>query len=453
MESAAITPSQSDNLLVGPFGKEETSAILELIFNTIDRPFRKSEPVPKTILVDFFGTQKAGKTKTTEKIEQVFRRHKFKAFCPPETAEIESVRNMLSNNPVAEQLKHLTGVYDYTLNLAHHPRCHIAITSRGPKDMLYWYEKGLRKGVYDTSHVERVRNFIYELLRMDLVDAFFFFTCSVETAMRREYEGALTQRRGSKMNEKDIAETLDIYNSVLRGVRENVPGLPLFHVDTSDMGIREAAEEVLKYLLPTICDRFNVPVSRVMPFIPSLIRRHVDRSPHFEEQVKFTGHPNESMIFDCGWNFVAGYWQEDTYLNPGGSEQTVDPFGEIMRIRKDGDGFKFMYKGAQKDSLLSHRFPCSFPVDEAEVKKIQETYPTVLVLKKKRRFFEMTGGHSTLHLDELEELGKFTEFRARGSSAQTHTETLLKLAGNLGFSLDSMVEGNYLSLALRRSTP
>src|SRR3989338_2267014 len=123
MESELILSGQPSNLLVGPFSDIETSVILELIHKTIDVPFRKSEPVPKTILIDFFGTQKAGKTKITEKIEQLFRRNKFKAFCPPETAEIENIRNLLTGDPVVEQLKHLTGVHDYVLNLSHHPRC------------------------------------------------------------------------------------------------------------------------------------------------------------------------------------------------------------------------------------------------------------------------------------------------------------------------------------------
>ncbi len=439
------------NLLVGPFSEKETSSILELLFKTVDAPFRKSEPVPKTILIDFFGTQKAGKTKTTEKIEQVFRRHKFNAFCPPETAEIEEVRNKLTDNQVVAQAIHLTGVQDYVLNLAQHPRAHIAIISRGLIDMLYWYEKGLRKGIYDSSHVERVRGQIYELLKLNLVDAFFFFSCSIETAMKREYEDALTNRRGSKMNEKDVAETIDIYRHALDGTNENIPGLPIFHVDTSEMSVRQVGEEVLKFLLPTVCARFNVPVSSVMPYSPSLIRRHANRSLHFEEQIKFVGHPDESKLNNSGWVFAAEYWQKDIYLNPG--EQAIDPFGEIMRIRKDDNGFKFMYKGAQKDSLLSHRFPCSFTVDEAEVQKILETYKTILKIRKKRRCFEIADCHFTLHLDEIEEFGKFTEFRARGSSVMTHTEALLKLAGNLGFSLESMVEGNYLSLALSQKTP
>ncbi len=455
MESGFISPVQQGNLLVGPFSEEETSAILEFIRKTIDVPFGKSEPVPKTILVDFFGTQKAGKTKTTEKIEQVFRRNKFKAFCPPETAEIEKVRNLLTGDPIVEQLKHLTGVHDYVLNLSHHPRCHVVIVSRGPIDMLYWYERGLRRGDFTPSHVERIRNSIYELLKIDLIDSFFFFTCSVEAAMKREYEGALTQKRGSKMNEKDIAETIDIYDSVLSGVNKNIPGLPMFHVDTSDMGVREAGEEVLKNLLPTICARFKVPVSRVMPFVPSLIRKYAKRSSNFEEQIKFVGHPDESQLGDCGWNFIAEYEQEDTYLNPNEDGQPLNPFDEIMRIRRDSCGFKFMYKGAQKDSLLSHRFPCSFSVDKAEVQKIQEAYKTLLILRKRRLCFELEKADQrfTLHLDEVEGFGKFTEFRIQGSSGVTNTKALLELAEKLGFSLDSMVEGSYLSLSLSRQTP
>lgn len=453
MESGLALSNQIDNTLVGPFSEAETSAILELILETIDKPFRKSEPVPKTIFIDLFGTQKSMKTAVTGKIEQLFRRSKYKAFCPPETAEIEMIRNLLTNDPAIEQFKHLTGDYYYLANLSHHPRCHIAITSRGLKDMLYWYERGLRRGEFNASHVEVIKNSIYEILKMDLVDAFFFFTCSVETAMRREYDGALTQKRGSKMNEKEVAETIDIYESVLRGVRENVPGLPLFRIDTSDMDLRQAGQEVLKYLLPTICARFNVPVSHIIPFAPSLIRRYVSQIPYFEEQVKFIGHPDESKLNRFGWVFAAEYWQEDLYLNPKTDGQAINPFDEIMRIRHDESGYKFMYKGAQEDSLLSHRIPCSFSIDETEVRKVPNTYKTILTLKKKRRCFEMANQNLTLHLDDIEGLGKFTEIRARGSSEVTHTEQLLKLAGDLGFPLVSLVKGNYLSLALSRQTP
>ena len=187
MESGSVFLNQDEDLLVGPFNEVETSAILELTHRTINVRFAKDEPVPKTILIDFFGTQKSMKTTVTGKIEQVFRRHKFRAFCPPETAEIKSVRNILSENPAIEQAKHLTGVQDYVLNLSQDPRCHVAIISRGLIDMLYWYEKGLRKGVYDVLHVERIKGKIYELLKFNLVEAFFFFTCSVEVAMKREY--------------------------------------------------------------------------------------------------------------------------------------------------------------------------------------------------------------------------------------------------------------------------
>src|SRR3989344_98087 len=294
------------DLPVEPFTEQEVSTILSAIFDTIDTPFKKSEAVPKTILIDFFGTQKAGKTKTTEKIEQVFRRHKFNAFCPPETAEIEEVRSKLSDNPVISQAIHLTGVQDYVLNLAQDPRFHIVSISRGLIDMLYWYEKGLRKGLYTETHVQMVRNQIYEFLKLDLVDAFFFFTCSVETAMKREYEDALTQKRGTKMNEKDVGETLDIYGAVIREVNKNIPGLPVCHIDTSDLSVKQVGEETLKFLLPVICSRFNVPEYRFMPHSLSLMRKQAGRSFYFEEQLKFAGHPTQKRLDKTGWGFEVG---------------------------------------------------------------------------------------------------------------------------------------------------
>ena len=48
-----------------PFSEEDISVTLGAILKTIDVPFRKSESVPKTILIDFFGPPASSKTTTT----------------------------------------------------------------------------------------------------------------------------------------------------------------------------------------------------------------------------------------------------------------------------------------------------------------------------------------------------------------------------------------------------
>ncbi len=450
---SSVLSEKSPDIFSEPFTEEEVSAYLEAIYETVNGVrFAKDEPVPKTILIDLFGTQKSMKTSVTGKIEQVFRRHKFRAYCPPETAEHEGIRSLTTDDPVIEQAKHLSGVRDQYLYLSNHPRAHVAITSRGLKDMLYWYEKGLRKGIYSETHVQSIKNEIYQLLSLDLVDAYFFFTCSVETAIRREYECALTQKRGSKMNEKDISETIDIYIKVLEGVEKNVPGLPIFHVDTSDMDLRQAGEEVLKYLLPTICSRFNVPEGQLMTRSLSLVKKRARHSPYFEEQLKFRGQPSIEKANAAGWTLEKTSYQEDTYFVLPNQEQ-YDPRGEVLRLRHEGGDYKLMYKGPARDTLISHRSTLSFKVNSDEAKKECDRYKTLVVLKKTRSSFRNTGVGSddhffTLHIDSIEGLGDFTEIRARGSFDKMHTSELLNLAHQLGFGMSTMIEGTYLSLAL-----
>ncbi len=452
MDSTAMGLISSRSIFPEPFPEifedEDTSKILEAILKKIDVSFKKSEYVPKTIFVDAFGTQKAGKTKTTEKIEQVFRRHKFNLFCPPETAEISTVRNKISDNPAISQAIHLAGVQDYVLNLAHHPRYHMAIISRGLIDMLYWYEKDRQKGVYSDTYCQSINNHIYELLRMNLVDAFILFTCSVEAAMKREYEEALTQKRGSKMNEKDVAETIDIYNMVIAEAERNVPSLPIFRVDTSDLNIKQVGQEVLRFLLPTICRRFSVPIKNFMPYSPGLLKKSAGSVPYFEEQLKLRGHPNPDKLLMEATRVDGNLEQEDIYLDMGSDNQ------EIIRIRKDHRGLRFMYKGPSKDSIFSHRNPLTFDIEEEDMDEILKSYPILLTVKKSRECFKASFLSSdidcfTIHIDSVDGLGNFTEIRIRGSFDKTHAGQLFDLAMRLGFGLSDIVEGSYLSLALK----
>lgn len=162
------------------------------------------------------------------------------------------------------------------------------------------------------------------------------------------------------------------------------------------------------------------------------------------------------MGYPSGWNFIRESEQEDVYLNPNPDTNKVDPIGEIMRLRYDGDEIKFMYKGPNRDRILSHRRPLTLKIDLSEAKKLMATYKPVAVLNKYRRHFQKNGsigdGHFfSLHIDEVEELGNFTEIRAKGSVDTTHTAEMLKLAEELGFKTSDIVEGNYLSLALKQN--
>ncbi|OGN06479.1 MAG: hypothetical protein A3B86_03470 [Candidatus Yanofskybacteria bacterium RIFCSPHIGHO2_02_FULL_38_22b] len=224
------------------------------------------------------------------------------------------------------------------------------------------------------------------------------------------------------------------------------------HVTTSEMTIKQATDEALRYILPTLCIRYKVPDYTFMPYALSLVQRIAVNSSYFEEQLKLYGHPETETILRSGWKFIREGVETDTYINPK-PNTLVDPQGEILRLRKEGDKNKFMYKGPSRDQLLSHRLPHTLAVEESEAENILKKYEAIVTLNKSRSHFRKEGttgdGHFfTLHVDSIKELGNFTEIRARGSQDKNHTRELLALAEELGFNTSSIVNGNYLSLAI-----
>lgn len=450
---SASTSKPFDLTKLGPFTEDEMTAMLTAIFKKVDTSLKSSGPAPKKPFIDCFGIQKSYKTSATIEMEKIFRRNNYKTYCPPESAEHEDVRAEVADDPIIFQAKHLTVVTDQFLNLVKNRDYHLAIVSRGLIDMLYWYEKGLRKGIYSERHVRGAKEWIYELLRLDMVDTFLFFTCSVEAAMRREYGQSVTQKRGSKMNEKDVATALGIYQNIKEELDINVPNLPIFHIDTSEMTVKQAAEEGLRIILPTICARFKIPDYTFMPYALSLVQKRAKHSVYFEEQLKLYGHPKMETILKSGWTLFKHGTQRDDYLNPAPDSTRINPNGEVLRLRFEDGTYKFMYKGASQDQILSHRHPHSFVVEENEADHIRVSYPKIVTLNKERMNFKKESsdgdGHFfTLHVDTVNELGKFTEIRARGTQEKHHTKDLLALAEELGFGTRSIVNGNYLSLAL-----
>jgi adenylate cyclase class IV len=444
----------------GYFTEDEISVQLRAIFQVLDVPRRISEPAGKTILIDLFGTANAGKTRVTGELERIFRREGYNILCPPETAEIDEVRNKSVKEPFVFQARHLTGVIDYVINLANNRDYHAAIISRGLIDMLYWYEKGTRDGIYSAEQQKGIQALVYDLLRQDLVDAFFFFTCSPEVAMQREYGESLTKKLGSNMNPTSLAKARGIYESVLEGVHANVPGLPIFHVDTSDLKIDQVAQEIVQRLLPTIHQRFSVPDAKIFVGSPSLMQKRASTNDNFEEQIKLRGHPRLEKIFTQCWEPVDQIDQVDLYYNLRPEAADSDGFfSEICRVRREGGRVRFMFKGRPQDRIFSHRRPLQFDIGEEDADVIAKTYPQILRLEKRRLRYRLerepskSEGHFfSMHVDTVPGLGAFTEIRARGTFDRTHTAELLDLAGELGFTISDIVEGSsYMALALAKS--
>jgi predicted adenylyl cyclase CyaB len=452
MPEQILTINPFDLTKLGPFSEEEMTAMARAIYNKIDTPLRSSEQAPKRPLVEWFGPPKSYKTSATTEVEKFFRRNKFKTYCPPESAEHEDIRAETGENPIIFQAKHMNVVRDQYY-LGENRDYHLTQVSRNLPDMLYWYEKGRRKGIYSERLAESAKESIYLLLQEDLIDISLFLYCSVEAAIEREYGQSVTQLRGSKMNEKNIAESLEIYDDVIEGLKVNVPNLPIFKIDTSKMTVKQAAEEALRYILPTLCVRYGIPDYSFMPYSLSLVQKRAQHTSYYEEQLKLYGHPKLDNVARAGWVKTKQNSQKDIYLKSV-SGLPIDPWDEVLRLRWEDGSCKYMYKGTSKDRLLSHRQPHSFNVEDNEAERILSSFEQVATVEKERLNFKKDGmagdGHFfTLHIDSVNGLGDFTEIRARGTDDNDHTRELLALAGELGFRTSDIVNGNYLSIALR----
>lgn len=300
-----------------PFDEKELDVIAKALQEKLDLPVRRSEAAPKTALIDLFGPPKSLKTAVTVKLDQFFKRKGFKVFCPPETAEIEEIRRKSTDDILIFQAQHVTGVMQNVEHLAYNRDFHLSITSRGAADMLSWYERWVREGKCTEQHRVIVRDYLYRevLSRNNLVDAYFYFYCSPEVAIQREYGESLTEERGSNMNETKLAEAHAVYASVLEHLERNLPGIRIFCIDTTHKTVKQASEEVMRFLLPTLCARFGVECGEVLPYLPALMAEEAKHVTAFEEQLKLKGHPSRSDLEKAGWMYFGGAEQHDTCLD------------------------------------------------------------------------------------------------------------------------------------------
>ena len=453
-----------------PLSDEEIAVFLQGIFEALDVPRRKCERAGKTVFIDFFGPPKSGKDSITEEVERVIRRvrifgaEKLNVYWPRETAEFDEVRKRSTDDILVFQAIHVAEVESRMLNLSQDRNFHVVFNHRGPIDMLYWYARWVREGKCSEIHREGVRNRLYDLLRLKandgngyLIDAFFYLVCSPEEALRREYAQAITRERGSNMNEQVLHEAMHIYDEVLRHLEVNVPGLPIFRIDTTRQTIQDSVREIFHYLLPTLRERFSVPPAKILSRSLSLLEKTTEEMPFFEEQLRLRGLVSQEKLEAAGWKFFGVAEQDDTYLNYSPEEKDSDGFSaKIMRIRRKNKRFRLTFKTAARDMIFSHRKPLEIEITAEEAERMKNRYPTIVRTEKSRAYYSRTvevGGRGELfilHSDSVQGLGEFTEICIHGSPDCTHSRELLALAVELVFVPADIVDVGYATLALRQ---
>ena len=231
---------------------EEIKEGLTALSRNLSVGMQRGEDAPKTALLDFFGMPKTFKNAVTTKIQQDFSRSGCRVFCPPEGADEDVIRAKTRKDIVFFQFQHTIGVLDKIRRLAYNRDFHVAIMHRGIIDMLYWYERWVSEGRCDARHRAYVRDFLYEVLVMNLMDAFVFFTSNPETILHREYEGAVVRADGVMVNDESRLKAKRVYEEVIQHAEKNVSGLNIFHIDTTNITVGEANEQILQFLIPTL---------------------------------------------------------------------------------------------------------------------------------------------------------------------------------------------------------
>jgi len=265
------------------------------------------------------------------------------------------------------------------------------------------------------------------------------------------------------MNEQKLMEAHDIYRAVLEHLNAHIPGLPLFTVDTTNLGVGDTAREVMRYLLPTLCNRFGIYGDTVIPHSPGLMHRALQCATNFQEQLKLRGHARSQKLARAGWTLEKTVRHRDTYLDVRlARTEPYNAFGTLARIREthteDGNiVIRFQLGSTTSERLCLRRRPCEFEMSRGEAQDIMQLYPTIRTITKTRAQYKLHRVPAKPHdiqmslcVDSVQDLGTFTEIRAMGSSERKYTHDLLELATQLGFTLSGIVEGSYLAIALNQ---
>jgi len=467
-----VRSSGSLEIPATPFSEEEQTSLLNAIKAKLDTPFSRSEKPLKNLVVDLFGPINTGKNSVSEELERAMRREKLNVIYIRESADHPVIRAENAPDPVVYQAQHLAIVDGQVMFNAYDPNWHAVIVNRGRIDMLFWYEK--YKKNFSEQHLANTREFIYERLRMDQVDAYLFLEGDPEVLLERSYKQAVTKQQGTHANIEAIRESIGIYEKILADVEENVPGLPIFRIDTTEISVMETTQEALRFILPTLCARYEIPGSSYLPKSPALLRRTAQQAPTVDEQLKLHGTPSVGWEAreDLGWKLEAVLRQRDTLLDSRDEDAAPEGGAEFIQVRAEWrapelvngsmwegepDSWFFAFKDASSDGTFSRRPTVKFSVSADEAEDIIARYRVIGTVTKQRDLWAKTvtlpDGSTQdfwLHVDRVEELGAFTEIKTHGTQSKQHWRELLALANELGFGLSDIAPESYLSMLLEQ---
>lgn len=174
---------------------------------------------------------------------------------------------------------------------------------------------------------------------------------------------------------------------------------------------REVFSQFFKEVLPSTISFVN-PTSEAADLIINSCydaEHESVRANVFERQMKILGHPDHELLQSLGAQRVTRTHQQDVYFVPKDRSIT----GEIVRLRYEGGGVFFTYKGpflGGMGTMVHARAKREFEImcDEADI--LKDVYKEHCRITKVRTIYNWMGFE--IALDEVQDLGKFTEVRS-----------------------------------------
>lgn len=440
---------------------EERARVLgPRIFETIDIPARRSEPAPKTVIVEVTSVvPKSGKTTQTQHLSSSLRAvmgSGMRVVVTPEGAEDRAIRAMKKQETDLVLARYLTYVMQNLLDLSRSREFHVAIQDRSIIDHLIWSEFYARAGEITREHRDRVWDYVLSGAWVQAIDAIFYLYTDIDTALAREKKGVSIDRAGSIMNQDSLSRFCEAAESTLEEVSRRMPELPIFRLDTGTTSEEETNAQMTLALLETLNGRLGINLRHTVPYSLSLMRKEAEINGKLQVQIKLKGHPWPEGVAERGWVLKEESEQVDTYcVFLDGVHPTIKP-SEIIRIRKVGSQYSFAYKGVGVENIVTRRPHLNIPIDERQARDLMNLYTRLATITKKpRTMYEReidpsisAYGNMFLCVDTVEELGKFTELSMYANEYEEARQTLLEEAARLGFGLTDVAEGNYLKMAV-----
>ncbi len=449
--------------LPSPADFEERARVLgKAVFEAIDVPTRRSEPPPKSILVEIASVvPKSGKTTQCQLLSTSLRAAMGSGLSVqvlPEPWEHPSIRALKKGEPDALLGRYTSEILTNYIDYMKSRVFHVGILDRSIVDLLIQEEVFMRMGRISAEHRDSIWKSLLSAPWARNHDATFYLFTDIETALAREGDGVSLSRTGSVMNREYLKIFTEAANATIAALKELAPQIAIFPVDTTAASREETNAYITLTLLEHLNKKLRIDERKVIPYSLSLMRERT-ASGSLQVQIKLRGALIRQETEKRGWQFHKRFERQvDAYLIFASGVHPEIQSGEIIRVREDEHGFSFAFKGVGVENTIQRRPHLNIPIDAHQAEELFSLYTKLAVVAKSPRELYVKqidskiglDGEMYLCLDKVEGLGEYVELSLYAYDLEAARRVLLEEAHKLGFGLPDVVPGNYLQMALKK---